>query len=295
MKMKRTLICFLTAFILFGHTEADDSPLLPPIAADLSHLAIALGNRTAFSSQVTADEGYFIYDFAYCQGEEFQYCVYEFRCPGNLPDIIEWGGPPVYWEIVVLQECEPLTILREFCNDSVSSFPGLNLVCEGDANFDGQTDILLCKGSFGIQGGQFFACYLQHNGTFIHCPSFSDIPNPILDSDNRVILGTWRNSSASHRYFLSYYVDGAFQILERLANGPKAFGSDEFGWLEEKFIDGAWQETQWIEVGWQDSAPIPEQFVQKDSHWCLSSGRWSDHRGIRYSCFVGGSILYPYC
>lgn len=255
-------------------------------------LLIAFANRLTFRDTVTTDDGYFIYDYGYCVGEEFQYCVYEFRCPENLPDVINWDAPPIYWEIVVLKNSEVVTVLRENCNEYAGPIPSVyGLIHEGDANFDGQTDVLLFQGAFGTQGASFYTCYLLENGTFTHAPSFSDLRNPVLDTESQVILGTWRNNACSHSYFLSYYTDGKFVTKEELVDGGyDSDGQKKYGITVLENINGEWVE-QWHIPEEMEFFTVPEEFTTEGSHWALFTDRWYHY--LKCARPVGGSVRIP--
>ena len=77
-----------------------------------------------------------------------------------------------------------------------------------DINFDGVNDVLVWLGRFGAQYATLYAAFLSYGDSYI-ATSFDEIPNPMLDRENRRISGFTRNWAASHSFFLYEFVDGA--------------------------------------------------------------------------------------
>ena len=93
------------------------------------------------------------------------------------------------------------------------AFSGLILT---DVTFNGQTDVLVNLGSFGMRGILRYAAILGDNGSYRLVESFSDIANPGLAPERERIFSSWRGSSTSRGYEMYAYIDGEFVVTDRL-------------------------------------------------------------------------------
>jgi len=152
-----------------------------------------------------------------------------------------------------------------------------------DVNFDGYKDILVAQGYFGAQGLVKYTCYLCSDDTYILNESFSEISNPSLDITNSKVLGTWRNSAASHSWSMYSYINGAFTEIERLTQEPKILKTTKEDGLEvdieiwihtiEHFIDGNTESEVYPASDYTDDEWF-EMFYGEDSFWGLLSDKW---------------------
>ena len=69
-----------------------------------------------------------------------------------------------------------------------------------DVNFDDIPDLLICTGHHGNQGLLTYYCFLQTEDGFVESPTFTDISNPSIDAEQKLILSQWRNWAASHSW-----------------------------------------------------------------------------------------------
>lgn len=85
-----------------------------------------------------------------------------------------------------------------------------------DVNFDGEKDLLISLGSYGIQGVEYFDCYVWDNSIsqFVHAPTFKDIQNPTIASG--CIFSKARESAATYIYERWTYDKGRFAVTARL-------------------------------------------------------------------------------
>jgi len=156
-----------------------------------------------------------------------------------------------------------------------------------DVNFDGQKDILVSLGHFGIQGLERFACFLYDNGRYKKSDSFSAIANPSLDVQNKKILSTWRNSSASHSWAMFSYENDVFTETHRLTWQPEETGEYPEGghgpeiisrrFTIEHFFDGIGDENTITEIYISSDYTDDEwiaMFYDENSFWGLSSDKW---------------------
>jgi len=149
-----------------------------------------------------------------------------------------------------------------------------------DVNFDGEKDILVSQGQFGVQGLVTFACFLYNNGVYELNTSFLYIPNPAIDVQNKKVLGSWRNLAASHSWAMYSYIDGVFDQTDCLTQEPEDTGDSGFDpeilvWRHEVerlvndhtevevFLTSDYTEYEWNTM-----------FNTENSFWGLSSDKW---------------------
>ncbi len=129
-----------------------------------------------------------------------------------------------------------------------------------DVNFDNIPDLLICTGHHGNQGLLTYYCFLQTEDGFVESPTFTDISNPAIDSDNKLILSQWRNSAVSHSWaeykcqnneYVMYRElcedldhSGGEEVWVWTVNGEEAARSDELS--EEEIFDFLYGEnSEW--------------------------------------------------
>jgi hypothetical protein len=152
-----------------------------------------------------------------------------------------------------------------------------------DADFDGQKDILVVQGHFGAQGIVTFTCLLSNKKTYKISESFSTISNPALDRQNKRVLSTWRNHSASHSWAMFSVVDGEFVETERLTEEPEVWGEyveEKFGcevlvWRMEdtRFYNGNAEIETYLSSDYTDVEWLA-MFYNEESFWGLLSSKW---------------------
>ncbi|MBQ6893104.1 MAG: hypothetical protein IJN48_02770 [Clostridia bacterium] len=98
-------------------------------------------------------------------------------------------------------------------DENVSLIPSVHdMVQLADINFDGTNDLCISIGGFGAQGALSYKAYINIDGKYELCEGFDEIPNPALDADNKLILGTSRQNAAQHAYS-KYKIDNG-KVIE---------------------------------------------------------------------------------
>lgn len=230
--------------------------------------------QSKYLAYVVVDQNYSITNCAESSGEVYQYEVYEIE---NLGEATEYSRD-IYWIILVIEKGEVHTVLRQDLNEYAGPIPtASDLVLEADVNFDGNNDVLLWLGHFGNQGLIRYVCYLNTDDGLIECPSFSEIANPAVDMENRVILSSWRNWAASHSYAMYYFIDDEYIEMERLTEEPVQTenGENIWTWTDEVFIDGNWIIREYFTEKDYDAEVIYRDKVYgEDCHWDIGQDRW---------------------
>ncbi|MDE7436269.1 MAG: hypothetical protein K2N01_10695 [Lachnospiraceae bacterium] len=136
-----------------------------------------------------------------------------------------------------------------------------------DVNFDDIPDLLICTGHRGNQGALTYYCFLQTENGFVESPTFTDIPNPSIDADNKLILSQWRNSALSHSWAEFKYQDNVYVMYRELC--------------EEAVPDSAKDIWVWTvnneEIGRSDELTMEEiedLLYNENSEWRISEDRW---------------------
>ena len=136
-----------------------------------------------------------------------------------------------------------------------------------DVNFDTIPDLLICTGHHGNQGALTYYCFLQTETGFVEAPTFSNIPNPSIDTENQLILSQWRNSAASHSW-AEYKCEDNIYVLSRELREELLVDSDEEIWIWT--VNGE-------EIGRSNElskAEIEDLLYNENSEWNLSHNRW---------------------
>ena len=141
-----------------------------------------------------------------------------------------------------------------------------------DVNFDSVPDLLICTGHHGNQGAITYCCFLRTDAGFVEAPTFTEIPNPSVDTDNRLILSQWRNWAASHSWAEYKYQDNDYILYRELCeeveipeNG-KDVGEDIWVWT----VNG-------VEIGRSDQlteSEIEDLLYNENSEWRIADDRW---------------------
>ena len=130
-----------------------------------------------------------------------------------------------------------------------------DLITFADVNFDGEEDICLKLGNFGAQGAVNVRAYLRTDyNNYILCESFEEIPNPVIDAENKQILGTNRESAAEYSYRKFEFKDGEFvkvaDILYNADTETVEMDGEVFPSAEFETDDGLWNipYTKWFDI-----------------------------------------------
>jgi len=217
---------------------------------------------------IAIEDGYSITGYAETIGEEYKYYVYAIE---NLE-----VDRAVYWEVIVLKDDKVISVLRQDLAEYSEAFPSASmLVLERDVNFDGKNDVLFRLGHFG--SAIAYSCYLQDDGNFIECPSFAEIPNPAVDDEGKMILGSVRNSAVSNTYSIYHFVDGEYIQTERLTQDLINTENKEAitTWTEETFINGQWELREYLTDENYSEEEIKAKIYGENSIWGISQDRRS--------------------
>lgn len=136
-----------------------------------------------------------------------------------------------------------------------------------DVNFDDIPDLLICTGHHGNQGLLTYYCFLQTEDGFVESPSFTDIPNPSIDAENKLILSQWRNSATSHSWAEYKWRDNVY-ILHRELCESAVWESGKEVWVWT--VNGE-------EIGRSDElseAEIEDLLYNANSEWGITGDRW---------------------
>lgn len=147
----------------------------------------------------------------------------------------------IYWDIKMYNG-QTITYVLD---DDVSYCPSAEeIVTLEDVNFDGHSDVLICKGGYGVQGAVSYHCYLYTEKGYELCPSFSSIPNPVVDNDSHLIKGTYRESASKSVTEYYTFSNGTFIFKDRGEDDNGLFFFTDFS--SESVLDdfkvfrGAW-------------------------------------------------------
>lgn len=136
-----------------------------------------------------------------------------------------------------------------------------------DVNFDDIPDLLICTGHHGNQGLLTYYCFLQTEDGFVEFPAFTDIPNPSIDVENKLILSQWRNSAASHSWAEYQWQDDAHMLYRELCEAAVwESGREVWVWT----VNGE-------EIGRSDElseAEIEDLLYNENSEWGITGDRW---------------------
>lgn len=147
-----------------------------------------------------------------------------------------------------------------------------------DVSYDGIPEILVGRGRFGIRGVLIYACYFQREGELRASESFSDIPNPCLDREEKNILGV-AGSGGHERWSLYEYRDQDFVEVKHLTFDflPALEENEEDleQWTEEIFQNGQWEITgQWRSDEYSQEQ-LNDLLWNENSEWGIYTDRWS--------------------
>lgn len=222
---------------------------------------------------LSIQDGYVIADYAKIEGDYYSYDVYNLREDNETEYRINQ-----YWEVVVMRDENVITTLSVENAEYGGAMPSLSgMVIEADVNFDGKNDILICLGHFGAQMAVAYKCFLSGDGNFVYCPSFEYIPNPSLDSVNKVVRSQYRNWAASHSWSIYRFLDGEFVMAECFTEEPVELDGDReiWTWKDEIFVDNEWQTREYFTEDDFDSETLYNKLYGPDSYWKLGDEWWN--------------------
>lgn len=156
-----------------------------------------------------------------------------------------------------------------------------------DVDFDGKKDVLVDDGHFGAQGLVEFSCFIYKNGNYRRCNSFSKIANPSVDSENKKILSTWRNSGASHSWAMYSYHKGKYTMTNCLTIELDENSIDKkkeiWNYQTEKLVNGKMRKDKVYSEKDYTTKQLNKLFYSKKSFWAINSDKWE-------TIFNGGNM-----
>lgn len=138
-----------------------------------------------------------------------------------------------------------------------------------DVNFDNVPDLLVCTGHHGNQGLITYYCFLQTDTGFVESPTFTEIANPAVDTENKLILSQWRNWAASHSWAEYKYQDNVYVLDRELceeAEGYDEDGNDIWVWTVNGEVIGKSDELS--------ESEIEDLIYNENSEWRILDDRW---------------------
>ncbi len=187
----------------------------------------------------------------------------------------------IYWD-VKLHNGQTITYVLD---KDVSYCPSAKeLASLVDVNFDGHSDLLICKGGYGVQGAVSYHCYLYTDNGFILCPSFSSIPNPVANSEKRLIIATYRENASKSVTEYYAFSNGEFSLTNRDGNDNADLFyyndfSSESALDDFKILRGAWS----VRGGrlWLDAVPTND-----NDYYNLNSCGFILYKGSEWETLV---------
>ena len=197
----------------------------------------------------------FVFDACAVPVEKYEnktYVVTEYR---NRDD------SEIYWTVVTINTAYPQEF-RYDLDEAAGPIPSVTtLAVEADINFDGRMDLCIFMGYFGVQGVRRYMGYLQNEDrTYTLCKGFEEILNPVLDTENKVILASARENAAQHWY------------------GKYAFDGETVACIDELVYTAGDGTVEWEGSTYSVAPGTPEyeRFIGADGEWNLLSEKWAD-------------------
>ncbi len=142
-----------------------------------------------------------------------------------------------------------------------------------DINFDGVKDIVLDKGSFGNQGAHYEYGWIwdREQEEYVFSESYAEIPNPMADSGNKLVRGSFRNSAGSHSFWIYRYEEGKFvcktELVRNLLYGEEReavqapAGADVLQYVKTEYDGNGGHETKvfYVTVEEGEETEYPEE------------------------------------
>jgi len=172
-----------------------------------------------------------------------------------------------YWEIVILQNGNLLDVIRHYPQSTGRfdlSYDTTTLsILEVDVDFDGQSDLLIWMGGFGIQGAGRFDAFLQRDDGFVRAASFSEIMNPMINHENQSISASWRDGAFYSGVSVYNFTEDFFVVDARLVR-HRRFGHHRYS--ESLLVNGEWQISVLCIVNENEDID-PDYLTQCEAEW----------------------------
>ena len=137
-----------------------------------------------------------------------------------------------------------------------------------DVNFDGVPDLLICTGSHGNQGLETYYCFLQTENGFVEAPTFTDISNPSIDTERKLILSQWRNSACSHSWAEYQCRNNTYSMYRELCEDLKWTDDNKEVWVWSINDEEVMRDDEF------STEEIADFLYGENSEWKLADDRW---------------------
>ncbi len=152
-----------------------------------------------------------------------------------------------------------------------------------DVTFDGNIDLLVP--SQRPASAVYFQAYVwnEKESQFIYAPTFENLPNFALDTENKLIL-SYRSGNMITSYGMSYYDTTKKDfIFKNSVYMELAENDQEIHFVEEEFKNGEWKIIKEHFIAGDDpygpdkTNPDISNYYEKGSFWDLDSDKWNSY------------------
>ena len=161
-----------------------------------------------------------------------------------------------------------------------------------DVNFDGNLDVIVLDGFSGAHSNTWYDCWLWDPATssFAACPSFSQICNPSIDSDNQCIYSSGGSGASNQLWEIYQFIEGQFVVTNSLEyNIGYNKGDIEYQFHEEKLENGEMVTVRDKTVQTDDYyTAIASAGYADDNLWQLNNPRWYMYGMRSADQYLGG-------
>ncbi len=137
-----------------------------------------------------------------------------------------------------------------------------------DVNFDNVPDLLVCTGHHGNQGLLTYYCFLQTENGFVESPTFTDIANPSIDAERKLILSQWRNWAASHSWAEYQCQNNTYSLYRELCEELTRTDDGKEVWVWSINDEEVMRDDE------LSSEEIADFLYGENSEWKLADDRW---------------------
>ena len=131
------------------------------------------------------------------------------------------------------------------------------IVSEGDADFDGEAELLLYRGAFGMNYNTCYHCYdwKDTEGSYKEYADFRGITNPKINAEEQVIEGSIRDDGDGYTFSKYAFLDGEFVLVE---DQKYRFVENEEGVREEVVYTYQYVNDEWILVNSEKTGVVKQ-------------------------------------
>ena len=185
---------------------------------------------------------------------------------------------------------EPVQIVNVESEGGSGDLGGIeNKFVYTDVNFDETPDLLICTGRHGAQESISYYCFLQLDGVFVEVLNFTDVANPSIDEENKLVLSQWRNTAVSHSW-AEYKLENGEFVLVRELREDVIIERDEAGNVTNTIWYWSVNDVVVMRDDEASAEEIEEFLYGESSDWKLDDDRWNtiynDGRMADYSIYL---------